>query len=606
MGNTASLPSDLSQVQPVKYQIAIDFGTSHSGFSMPLPELSDALTSGTSISDIGDVQRLNLTRCVKYKSSWPGSTASYPKTRTALLYHNSGRIIAWGNEACTRYLEMCSADQANHIFIDKFKLLLDTTNKIPNTGMERLKARFNKTPVDVISDYLREMAGTIREFIEEPNPNEKWNPNHTRWCLTVPAMWSDVAKLKMRDAMFKAGLIQTLNSDRLEFCSEPMAGLIHETITVDSMSTIHKDDPVLIVDLGGGTVDLTVMRMCDNGFQELVEGSGATCGSTLLDTAFIAMFKEAIGAGAYQRIISNKPQHESTIRSSWEFCKLAFTGTEPNFRTKIQVPAPLERARVREDLDPVPGTGGAYFDEGDFYITYETMELLYAPIVDNVHELVRRMIRECKEAGVDLRHIYCVGGFSQSRYLINMLRRRLMEQYAKKVIVSPNGSSAVVLGAIVFALRPNLLLHQIARVTYGTTVRTTYSESRFGPRAAVRARLENDEDGEWIRGVFSVIIRRRDKLVPGTVVATKVYWPSSSSQQKVVIDILVSTDCPKFADEGGCRQIGSIDVAVTPCQSSSKRDSVKVTVTMQPSGLLFSAINQRTQAYTQCHINLYE
>ncbi|KNE68330.1 hypothetical protein AMAG_12990 [Allomyces macrogynus ATCC 38327] len=99
----------------------------------------------------------------------------------------------------------------------------------------------------------------------------------------------------MRQAMFKAGLIYSPDSDRLDFCAEPMAGLLYEMVSSKSHTPIQKGDPVLIVDMGGGTVDLTAMRMSGTGFEELVPGLGASCGSTILDDAFLAMFRDAIG-----------------------------------------------------------------------------------------------------------------------------------------------------------------------------------------------------------------------------------------------------------------------------------------------------------------------
>lgn len=46
-------------------------------------------------------------------------------------------------------------------------------------------------------------------------------------CLTVPAMWTDAAKQRMRGAALAAGLIPTETSDALSIILEPEAAVLH-------------------------------------------------------------------------------------------------------------------------------------------------------------------------------------------------------------------------------------------------------------------------------------------------------------------------------------------------------------------------------------------
>ncbi|KNE68276.1 hypothetical protein AMAG_12945 [Allomyces macrogynus ATCC 38327] len=144
---------------------------------------------------------------------------------------------------------MNAARQKDHIFIDRFKLLLDAKLEHRDAAMDRLKA-LGKDPTDVIADYLRELVSFLGKFIKHGDPKAEFNPFHMCWCLTIPAMWSDATKQKMCRAMFKANLIPSLAFDRIIFCWEPMAGLLSTPISTDARIKIRRSNPILIVDMG--------------------------------------------------------------------------------------------------------------------------------------------------------------------------------------------------------------------------------------------------------------------------------------------------------------------------------------------------------------------
>src|SRR5260370_32260587 len=71
--------------------------------------------------------------------------------------------------------------------------------------------------------------------------------------ITVPAYFG----LAEREATYQAGLIAGLNV--LELLDEPVAAAAHYGLTAGLERT------VLVYDLGGGTFDTTVLRVCDGG-----------------------------------------------------------------------------------------------------------------------------------------------------------------------------------------------------------------------------------------------------------------------------------------------------------------------------------------------------
>ncbi|RGB40034.1 hypothetical protein C1646_753831 [Rhizophagus diaphanus] len=82
--------------------------------------------------------------------------------------------------------------------------------------------------------------------------------------LAIPAEYSENDKAKMRECTFNAGLISDKNSVRLQFTTEPT---------------------FMVVDCGGGTVDLTTRKLLEeNQLSEVTERAG-----DLLNSQYVKM-----------------------------------------------------------------------------------------------------------------------------------------------------------------------------------------------------------------------------------------------------------------------------------------------------------------------------
>ncbi|KNE69803.1 hypothetical protein AMAG_14341 [Allomyces macrogynus ATCC 38327] len=604
MGQT---PSRIEDAQPVRHQVSLDFGTSHSGFALAKKGLPEALDQQSKSTDIEALERIQLDLYLHLRTTWPGTAEPYPKTRTALLYNANGKVVAWGNDAESKFLGMPKIARKNHIYIDRFKLFLDETRIHVSSEMGRL-GKLGKNEVDVIADYLICLADTVRkEIVAMGALNEEWNPYHVRWCLTVPAQWTEKGKDKMRKAMHKAGLIRAANSSRLILCSEPLAGLLFTALSSQTHDNIQRGESVLIVDMGGGTVDLTAMRMSQTGFEERIPMLGETVGSTMLDDAFLEMLGDIVGKDEFKSLTVDNPQIKYKVRKAWELCKVAFDGEDRDYNGNIPLPQALVPACRRWGGEPVPGTGGATVDDGELYITFDSMTQLFEPVVLRIAKLVKQMLLRCQYQGIHIAHILCVGGFSRSKYLIKMLRAQLQEADARKFIVSSNGAAAILMGAPIYACRPELLRKQIAPLTYGIQHRSQYSFERHGPRNLVEDRIVRGCDGlDLVENDFNVVIRKGDTLEPG-IVATQQYVSGRCENDSITFCVYVSTEeNPLNTEKESCKKIGSFKIMVTPCKTTAERDSVEVTVSMKPSGLTLRAVNKRTNEEVDCQLSFHD
>ncbi len=107
------------------------------------------------------------------------------------------------------------------------------------------------------------------------------------------------------------------------------------SLWVDAFEHRLRGEPFLIVDAGGGTVDLVAQMLSVSDktgkilLSELVAGDGDLCGGLLVDRAFEAFLADFVGVGALDDLRGKNPdQYIKLIYDSWEKVKRNFDDNE--------------------------------------------------------------------------------------------------------------------------------------------------------------------------------------------------------------------------------------------------------------------------------------
>ena len=142
------------------------------------------------------------------------------------------------------------------------------------------------------------------------------------WITSSPTPAIDKQGL-MRRAAFDAGLISEESSERLELVLEPEAACI---ACEDENAALEVGDTFMVLDCGGGTVDITVHRVAqktpDLLLDELSNPSGGPWGSTFIDAEFEEFVKKLVGADVFRRFKPSSPWVE--VMRAWEAVKLSY------------------------------------------------------------------------------------------------------------------------------------------------------------------------------------------------------------------------------------------------------------------------------------------
>lgn len=417
-----------------KVVIGIDFGTTFSGFSFAVASRK------TSADDV-------FTNC-----DWPDDDifVKYPKTSTSLFYRSSDDANPlWGWPARKASIETSRQEPWQHQH--RFKLHL--ANNHLNQALPPLPP--GKTAEDVIADFLRLMSKYAIDQIRKRAVVDQLQVKDVQWCITVPATYDQAARVTMEQIAMRAGLVLDPALDNgasphpIVIVLEPEAASVwclrHFAQSGGDVSqSIESGLPYLVVDAGGGTVDLVVHKKEGDALREVHPGTGGLCGATFVDDAFLAVIRAKFPE--LDRWKVEKPLLYFRMLLNWELGKRVFSGKETN--VVVPLPKPIKGLFLKEGED-------------ETFFSLVDMKALFDPVIFQICELIDAQLRTMPE----ICSIFLVGGFALSPYLEDRLKAAF--EGVRTVHRVPVAAEAVVNGAVLLGLNAAVLSTRCMRKTYG-------------------------------------------------------------------------------------------------------------------------------------------
>jgi Fe-S protein assembly chaperone HscA len=263
------------------------------------------------------------------------------------------------------------------------------------------------TPPEISSFILRELKSWAENFFSEPVD---------RAVITVPAYFNDAQRQATRDAGRLAGL------EVLRLVNEPTAAAL--------AYGLHKSQRglVAVYDLGGGTFDISVLKLISTGegdiYQVLSTNGDTHLGGDDIDNAMLAVARAEIQA-RYGVNLDAYPEALQELRKAL----LAAKHT-------------LSADQVAALAIVLPG-GVAYAREW----TREELETLLAPIVERTMGPVKQALADAHQKPQAMEEVVLVGGATRTP----LVRRRVEEYFGRVPHTELNPDEVVALGAAVQA-----------------------------------------------------------------------------------------------------------------------------------------------------------
>ncbi|CAI7646846.1 hypothetical protein N7533_009950 [Penicillium manginii] len=382
--------------------VGIDFGTTFSGVAYATA--SEFLKGN--ISTIGE---------------WPGCGADEGKVPTELDYDNG--TTSWGYDIHS------DADPARW-----FKLLLlnneDLQEDVKSSEfflLAKEKVRMEGLrPIDLVADYLRLLWAHTMKMIEKSRGAQFLPALRFHIVISVPAIWKGYARQSMEEAAKMAGLLapREIGKTRLSFVLEPEAAGMATLAEPEHCDLVQAGDVWLILDAGGGTVDLISYKITSINpitMGEAVEGTGALCGAVLIDNAFQGLCRNRLGR---RWTLLSPIGLKEIMKDKWERTYKRQFVPKPDSQEEYVVPIPAEAFvnTGQDDLSQLP-----HIKKARIYFRQCDILKAFTESFTRIDELVEEQMMNIKQKGLILKGIILVGGLGSSPYLYQHLKDQHMK-----------------------------------------------------------------------------------------------------------------------------------------------------------------------------------
>jgi molecular chaperone DnaK/molecular chaperone HscA len=263
----------------------------------------------------------------------------------------------------------------------------------------------------------------------------------TRAVITVPAYFNDAQRQATKDAGRIAGL------DVLRLVNEPTAAALAYGLDKINQpeSGVIKDRIIAVYDLGGGTFDISILKLHDGIFEVIATGGDTHLGGDDIDNLLTAVALDDI-RGDLGIDVSAHPEIIQQLRKAVIDTKIALS-TADSTRLQLQILGAPRLASETWDstaaVEPV-----TYARE----ITRAQYEQLIAPILQRTAAPVKQALRDAGFTASDIDEVVMVGGSTRIpavRTLVTSLFD--LDARGRKLHTSLNPDEVVALGAAVQA-----------------------------------------------------------------------------------------------------------------------------------------------------------
>ncbi|KAK3294582.1 uncharacterized protein B0H64DRAFT_463570, partial [Chaetomium fimeti] len=406
--------------------IGIDFGTTYSGVAFTWSKKVD-----------------NIEVLASWDSELP-SNCDEDKTPTAISLSRKGKV-SWG------YNIPFGEEHAKW-----FKLLLIDDQDLPDevrcsTKIYEARAylkKYNITTVEAIAQYLRHLWNHAVQRISDTVSRNLVQYSRFQIVMTLPAIWPEYARCRMRDAAKQAGMLATRAAGETEllFISEPEAAALATLADMDGRSDIKAGDTFVVADCGGGTADIIsyeVVSISPMVVKECVQGQGSLCGAVFVDEGFAEILERKFGSKMWSKM-SAETRHR-LFHDEWENgIKSAFDGREKIWKLMVPYECLNPRSLMLDGFLP------------RITLTTKDVRGAFDPVLDKIHLMVDEQVAAVHAIkGKGPKYVILVGGFGRSAYLLATLKEHLGRGIE---VLQSRGSkpwTAICRGAVIYAATLN-------------------------------------------------------------------------------------------------------------------------------------------------------
>lgn len=515
--------------------VAIDFGTTYSGFAFAFNQRKGE-------------GGIHVNKAWGYDQG-----AATLKTPTSLLLRPDEKFDSFGYEAEEKYANFLHGEDREYLYFKHFKMTLHNTKKLDRNT--KLVARNGKS-IDallVFAHSMRYLKDQAIEIIRERTGDKQYCEKDIQWVITVPAIWEPAAKQFMREAACEAGIVSKDAPDQLLIALEPEAASIYcREMKMREFSTEKGDADIsdvfarpgskyLVIDIGGGTLDVTAHEILANGnIKEIHKVTGGPYGGKKVNDEFVSLLEGYFGTATVETFRAENPADWLDVMNEFELKKRGRRAYEGEI-TRIRLPRSFTVLISEHGGPDLAGRFARSCRTDDVQLARNeylclgpsAMKKLFEPVLNGIIKHLTQLLKD--PALKELQFFFLVGGFAESFILQETIKKKFDQRC--KILVPNKASIAVMQGAVMFGRKPNMVESRIMSTTYG--FRTHH---RFNSEVDPIEKKEVIEGDNWCKDCFVVMVKENEEVKVEETRKFLDFSPLRASQTSVSFHFYNSTD----------------------------------------------------------------
>ncbi|XP_019856531.1 PREDICTED: heat shock 70 kDa protein 12A-like [Amphimedon queenslandica] len=490
----------------------------------------------------------------------------------AVLFKREGKVSvgAFGNSARSQFIIMKKAknyDQEN-VYFERIKMILKRESDVDRQTLVESFSGEKFYLVEVIAFILQYLKDRLVDELSRSFVSLK--TTDFDWVITVPAIWDARGKRMMREAAYMAGLLteskrineftpisssplpvpDEVNPDKLSLALEPEAAALYSQEMIAEQikgqplaAAISHPTEYMVIDAGGGTIDITAHVEVDGGIVVQNVPSGNAWGGTQVNEEFSKLLQEIINDPGFKKFIAsgdytkNQATLNKIIYNEFEKQKVLF-GQGKTEEIAVEFQINFVKFYEKALYQGVKKMSGIEYEDDTLYIGKSVIESkLFGSAIQGIIDCTLLAIEKIDN---NTNTFYLVGAFGGCKYIHEKVSPAIERYYQSKghidtcsVIVPPTPHLAVATGAAMWRKNPEKFKARRVDATYGIG-----SATRFDPEKHNEAYKFYNEDRKEDRcnNLFRIFLEKGE-LAKADEVVTTTLTPARDGERTMRIRI---------------------------------------------------------------------